>query len=524
MDLQRLAPRGQRVAQVQQEPGEQVDRVARPRRALRVLPHLAPDAAQHEPRLGLEHAVRGLANAVEEAARARRLDVAVEAERVAQHSGERLERAGPPDEEERVDRVGGEARPEDAHALDRAGLAVEPAMGVEREPRRVSRLRGKEGERVVEHDAPRMGGARRRAGAEGDVARREPAVIAADQRMRVGAGRAPGLVARMREDAVDRPGIVLRVAGRARGARQRRERPAARHGKGRRGEARGRWSDRHAQRAGPGVGRVAHPVLVRQHREAAAAPGRAPGVLDDEAARVVADQREGVAARLALRRARRDDGKVGGAPRRGRGPLAEQPVPASVDLGRDIDRADLADRRLQVDHRVAIDAVVDAERPRRRVARPVGGGRDEALRAAARHAMRPEPLGAGAVLVPALEGAAAARALVVVARPFVVAPGELVEHARADRREAGRATRLDGAAPEQEVRDAGEAEARARALSPLVEDEAGARIGANQARDVRVDGPLRRQRAQRRAVGPVAQVQPVGTRVEEAPRHGRAGA
>jgi len=195
-----------------------------------------------------------------------------------------------------------------------------------------------------------------------------------------------------------------------------------------------------------------------------------------------------------------------------------------MDLGGDIDRADLADGRLQVDHGIPVDAVVDAERPRRGVARPVGGGRRPVLPAPAARAMGPQALRAGAVLVPALERAAAARALVVVAGPFVVAPRELVEHARADGLERGGPARLDGATPEQEVRDAGEAEARARTLRPLVEDEARARIGADQARDVGVDGPLRRQRAQWRPIGQVAQVEPVGPRVEQAPRHGRAGA
>ena len=187
--------------------------------------------------------------------------------------------------------------------------------------------------------------------------------------------------------------------------------------------------------------------------------------------------------------------------------LALRQAPAVVDVGRDVDGARVGDRRLHVDHRRAIDPVVDAQRARDGIAVPVVVGGDELRRVVA-----PLVLVADAVLVPALQRAAARRAVVVLAGPLVVEAREVVEHPRADAlgRRPGRAALR----PQQEVDDRGEAEAGARAVLALVENQAGPDVGRGQAREVAVGGKAVRQRAHRGAVRQVAQVEPVRSRVE----------
>ena len=181
-------------------------------------------------------------------------------------------------------------------------------------------------------------------------------------------------------------------------------------------------------------------------------------------------------------------------------------VPARMGPGRGVHCADLQDGGLQVAEGGGVDAVVDPEglfdgplhpaRPRpHRSAGPVG----------------PVLLQADAVAGPALEGAAATRPLVVLPLVLVVAPGQVVEHARAHR---GQLRRQAQHAPAQVVDHAGQAEAGAGALGTLVKDQAGPGVGGEQALDVPVGRELRRQGGHRRLVEAVAQVNGVLDRVQ----------
>jgi hypothetical protein len=128
---------------------------------------------------------------------------------------------------------------------------------------------------------------------------------------------------------------------------------------------------------------------------------------------------------------------------------------------------DLLDRRLHVDDRILVDPIVGPERAQRGVLLPALLGLGEAL------AIGPQALVADAMMMPALHRTTAARAVVVLARPFVVQPRHMVEHPRADpgRPFAACAVALP-ALPMQIVDAGGETEARAGALLALVEDHA----------------------------------------------------
>ena len=261
----------------------------------------------------------------------------------------------------------------------------------------------------------------------------------------------------------------------------------------------GRAHDRH-----PGVVAVRQPVVVRDPGESVKAPVLAPRVLHDEAARVVADEGEGVATdrgRPGLPRDRRD-----------RGLRVRDGIPTPVHVGRHVHGADLVDGRLEIGDRILHDPVVGAERPLRGIGGPLGVGRDE-LGVAVLVAVRPELVGAHAVVEPALHGAAAARSLVVLAGPLVVLAGEVVDHARAHRRRRGRLGE-DGLPEEQVVDDGGQPESGAGSLLALVEDQPGLRV----LRQVGLD-PLRwrvlmGQRDERRLVDAIAEVRPIRTGIE----------
>src|SRR5258705_10060655 len=113
--------------------------------------------------------------------------------------------------------------------------------------------------------------------------------------------------------------------------------------------------------------------------------------------------------------------------------------------------ADIDDGGLQVDDRRLVDPVVDAERTRHRIDFPsLRWPRENGL-AVRVERVGPERLRAHAVLVPALERAAAARAVVVFAAPLVVALRELVEHPRAHPLEALLRSGVAMAEPEEVV-------------------------------------------------------------------------
>src|SRR5262245_9607662 len=118
-------------------------------------------------------------------------------------------------------------------------------------------------------------------------------------------------------------------------------------------------------------------------------------------------------------------------------------------------------------------------------------------------------------MVPALHRTTAARTVVVLARPFVVQPRHVVEHARADpgRPFAARAVALP-ALPVQIVDACGEAEAGAGALLALVEDHAVLAVLRQILLDhgwVRV---LRLERDESRAKILITKIDPIGPGIE----------
>src|SRR5471030_1870346 len=115
--------------------------------------------------------------------------------------------------------------------------------------------------------------------------------------------------------------------------------------------------------------------------------------------------------------------------------VAQERVPSVVGVGRDVDGTDVEDRGLDVDDRIATDAVVHPQRPARGIQVPAVLGPHEDGVALVVQLVGPHRATADAMLVPALQRAAAAGAVVVDPRPLVVALGKLVEHARADRNE-----------------------------------------------------------------------------------------
>jgi len=353
--------------------------------------------------------------------------------------------------------------PHRARPVDAGGFAVQPAMRVNDQPLRSGRAAAE----------PRVG---QHAGLVqqrpvdlvlGQVAL-DAAVVAEDQAVPVGLFVAPPAAGRRRGPA------RLAASG-----RQPADDDAG-----------------HAERGDPGVHRVAQPVGVAQHREAAASPAAAPGVLHDEAVGVEADQREGVAAGARRPAVERDHRQVGVAGRRLR--IGRHVLPAGMRPGRHVDRADFVDRCLQVGDRLHIDAEIDAQRVPRR---PLGPA--EARRRRLARPVGPVLLEADAVLVPALQRAAAARPLVVLAGVLVVAAREVVQHARADR---SHLLRRAGLAPAQIIDDAGQSEAGAGPFLALVEDQPGPGVGAQPGLDVGGGRVFVGQRCGRRQVGTVAQV------------------
>lgn len=259
---------------------------------------------------------------------------------------------------------------------------------------------------------------------------------------------------------------------------------------------------RRAHRRDPGVAAVQHPVRIRQQREAVKAPLRAPGVLHDEALRGVADQRESVAI-----------GRVAVAgDHRQRGRLLRHRGPAVVYRGGDVDRADLVYRRLHVGDRSAVDAVIRAQRPQRRVLLPALPRRDEL---ALFIGVRPQRRAADAVAMPAFHRAAAARSVVVLARPLVVLARQLVEHAWADADALPLV--FSRIAPGDEIDHAGEAKTGAGALGALVQHQALRGDVRAEPRQLARLRRLRRQGDQRRRVDAVAKVDAIRARIEATP-------
>ena len=248
----------------------------------------------------------------------------------------------------------------------------------------------------------------------------------------------------------------------------------------------------------PGVHAVLDPVGIGQDREAAVAPTPSPRVLNDEAVGVVADDRKGVAAVfLGVRHV--DHGRR----------IRCLHPPAFVHRPRGIDRVHLLDRRLHVDDRILVDPIVGSQRARCGILLPALLGLGEAL------AIRPQSLVADAVVVPALHGATAARAVVVLARPLVVQPGHLIEHPRADpgRPRAVAAVALP-ALPVQIVDARREAEAGAGAFLALVENHAVGAVFLQIHLDDRRVRILPLQRDEPGAKVLIAKIDPVGPSIE----------
>jgi hypothetical protein len=161
---------------------------------------------------------------------------------------------------------------------------------------------------------------------------------------------------------------------------------------------------------------------------------------------------------------------------------------------RGIENAGFVERGVHVAHVVGTDAVI-------RAARRGHGLPDDGI-AHVRDAVLvvlPGRAQADAVLGPSLDRTARRRTLVGLARPFVVAPRQLVQHARAD--DGGPI--LLGA---QEIHHGRQGKPGACALAPLVEN--------HRRLDQRHIDQQVGQRNQRRLVKPVAQVDAVGEGVE----------
>ena len=216
----------------------------------------------------------------------------------------------------------------------------------------------------------------------------------------------------------------------------------------------------------------------------------APRALDDEARGRVAEDDERVAAVVGRRLHRRDR------PVRLAAPDAAPAEPAVVADGARVEHADVVQGDVHVRHGSSVDPIVGAERAAGGVQPPVVLG----LRGRPGHVRAvPQIEATDAVLVPALHGAAQARAGVLGgAGKLVVAAGHRVEHERRHRRRLRIAMLA-----EQEIHDAREREAGARVRLPLIEHgqlELGRHLG-------------RRRLVQHRNVGSVAQVQAIGNDV-----------
>ncbi len=245
--------------------------------------------------------------------------------------------------------------------------------------------------------------------------------------------------------------------------------------------------DGSAKTGDPDVGTVDQPIVVADAGEAVRAPAVGPRILNPETFVIVGDDGEGVAAEHGV--LERDVA--------GRGDM----VPAAVDARGGVEHADLGNGAMHGDEVFVVDAEVGAEGPGDGVGDAIGG---EVARISFGR-VGPDLLGADAVFVPTLHGAASARAGIVFAGPLVVAARHLVEHARAD-------GSLDGAfasRAQQEVGDGGEAEAGAGALGPLVEDRG---VGL----PVHAEGQGGLHLGEGRNEHPVPEIEGVGAGVEDA--------
>ena len=178
--------------------------------------------------------------------------------------------------------------------------------------------------------------------------------------------------------------------------------------------------------------------------------------------------------------------------------------------GSDIDCADFHDGGLQVDHRHLVDAVIDSQRAPCGVAGPALAWPHERWFAAGVERIGPMFFAAHAMLMPALQRTATARAVIVLARPFVVMLGQFVEHAGADRCHRFFGLVLEVAAPEQIVGHTSQAESGASALVALVQHQAGFHIAGQELFQFLVSGEARGQRAQRCTIGEITEIEPVG--------------
>ena len=305
------------------------------------------------------------------------------------------------------------------------------------------------------------------ADAERHIGNIEHTIIAADERMQIGLGGAPRLVRRILKGMVDRPWVVARIRGILRRLGLRSQRLTRGHAKAGERDPLVRHLHRNAEGADPCVGAMFDPILVRQHAEAARAPELTPRVLDDEADGVIADERKGVSAPGLGILGRSDDRQRIVRSRHPPLSRSNEAIPSVVDICGYVDRADVVERRLQIDDGAFVHAVVDAERTCGRVALPIRLWRLKHRR------VGPHRLRAHAMLVPALERAATARSFVVDAWPFVVSPRKLVDHSRADGDELLFGLGLDVADPPQIVGDASQTEAGAGALVTLIAHQAG---------------------------------------------------
>src|SRR5690606_20536850 len=185
-------------------------------------------------------------------------------------------------------------------------------------------------------------------------------------------------------------------------------------------------------------------------------------------------------------------------------------VPAIVYGRRNIDGADLIDRRLHVADVFGIDAVIRTERASGRIAVPAGVGLKE-LHIALAGAIGPQRLRAGAVAMPALLRAATAGAFVILAGPFVVDAREVVKHARADRVDIGDLVAV--VAPLQIIDHGGQPEAGAGAFVALIQDET-FRILLDLRQHQFNAGKTIRQRNELGLVHAIAQVDAIGAGVK----------
>jgi hypothetical protein len=121
------------------------------------------------------------------------------------------------------------------------------------------------------------------------------------------------------------------------------------------------------------------------------------------------------------------------------------------------------------------------------------------------------------MLVPRLQRATAARAVVIFAGPLVVESRQVIQHARTDRSlTRAPVAAVERNAPVQIVHHACEAESGARAFLALIEHQSGFAVARQQPADVIVVRPLLRQGDHVRGVLAIAQVETVGAGVEGA--------